>query len=337
MKKSIRILVMVLCVMLFVTGCSSSGEAANEEASTDKVFTLKAGHVLQTDHPYHLGLVKFSELAKEKSNGRIDIQVFPASQLGNERDMIEGLQMGSVDISLTATAPVANFASDLLVFDLPYLFRDKEHAYKVLDGDIGKNLFSNLEANGLIGLEFLESGFFVLQNNSKEIQTPEDVVGMKIRTMENAVHMDFFTEIGANATPMAFGEVFTALQNKTLDGGINSLGVIYSTKFHIPAPYITLTQQVYAPSPLMISKKTYDELPEDLQQVIREAATEARDYEREQNAIIEQDILKKMKDEGCIITEVSIDEWSNAVEGVYDNFIPSKINAELVNEIKAVN
>jgi len=342
-KKINLALALVLCLTMILTGCGQKTEApaagttSSETAAADagKVFVLKAGHVLQTDHPYHLGLLKMAEIAKEKSGGRIEIQVFPASQLGNERDLIEGLQLGSVDISLTATAPVSNFSPELLVFDLPYLFKDKAHAYKALDGEIGKSLFAKLEDDGLIGLEFFESGFFVLHTNQEGIKTPDDVKGMKIRTMENVAHMGFFTALDASATPMAFGEVYTALQNKTIDGAINSLAVIYSNKFFIPAPYFTMTNQVYAPSPVMISKKTYDSLPTDLQQIIREAAAEARDFERQQNTEMEKTIIEKMKAEGCTFYDVDQAEWSAAVvDKIYGELVPSKIDPEMVKKIQ---
>lgn len=341
-KKSFMVIACIVLIMFVVTACGGSapkeeGANAGNNAEPAKTYTFKAGHVLAPDHPYHLGLVKFGELLEEKTKGQIKVDVFPASQLGNERDMIEGLQLGSIDVALTATAPVSNFNDEFLVFDLPYIFRDKDHAYKVLDGEIGEGILAKLETNNIKGLALWESGFFSIQNNKRPVVNPEDLAGMKIRTMENPVHMAFFPVHGANATPMAFGEVFTALQNKTVDGAINTVSIFWTNKFYTVAKYITLSKLVYAPSPLMMSKKTWDSLTPELQQIVKESAQEARDYERKLLADGEAEQIRLMTEDGAEIVEVDVEAWSKAtIDKVYPQFVPSMIDPELVKKIQDI-
>lgn len=337
-RKSIIAVVCIVCLAFMVSACSAP-VSQNEGAPdvSEKTIVLKAGHGVQTDHAYHKGITYFADLVKEKTNGRVEIQVFPAAQLGGERDLIEGLQLGTIDISLTAAAPVSNFSNDLLVLDMPYLFRDTAHAHKVLDGEIGQGLYKNLEKIGVKGLVFFESGFFLLQNNVKEIVHPEDCKGMKIRTMENEPHMEWVRSLGASPTPMAMGEVYTALQNKTVDGHINSIGIMYTSKFYQPGPYFTMAQMVYCASPVLMSLKTWESLPADIQEIIMECAIEARGYARECNRKHDEELLDKMISEGVKVTEVDINEWKEAsFEYVYNKMVPSKIDPELIEKILAV-
>ena len=250
-KKQLAIVCAVIGIAV-AAGCSRpSSEDANKtkaktEAGTSQTYVWKAGHNLSTEHPYHLGLVKFGELMAQKSNGKIKLDVFPSTQLGNERDVIEALQMGTADVTLVSTAPLSGFSNEFLVFDLPYILKDRDHAYKVLDGPIGQRIMATLEKNKLIGLAFMENGFYSI-TSSKQITHPSDMKGVKIRSLENPLQVDSYNFIGANACPMAFGEVFTALQNKTLDATALTYSVIGSQKIYTVQKYLADTWHFYAP------------------------------------------------------------------------------------------
>lgn len=313
------------------------GTEKPEESKVDEApkYVFKAAHVLATDHPYHTGLVYFAEKLKEKSNGQIQVDVFPSGQLGGERDMIEGLQFGIIDFALVSAAPLANFSQDFYVFDLPYIFTDKETTYEVLDGEIGQGLMKKLEKEGIIGLDFWENGFFTIFTKNKVLK-PEDMKGLTIRCMENALHQSLFKSVGANPVPMPFPEVYTALQNGTVDGGTSAIALIYTTKFNEVADYIAMTNQVYAAAPLLMSKIKWDKLPEDVQNLIQECSIEGRDFMRQELTDNEQSQKSELEKLGMEINDIDMEEWIKATEVVYKEFVPSKIPQELVDSIKEI-
>lgn len=289
---------------------------------------------MPTEHPYYTGMMKFSELMAQKSNGKIKMQVFPSSQLGNERDMIEALQMGTQEVTLVSTAPLSGFSNEFFVFDLPYIFKSREHAYKVLDGPIGQKILASLEKNKLIGLSFPENGFYHITSN-KKIERPSDMKGVKIRSLENPVQVFAYNTTGANALPMSFGEVFTALQNKTLDATGLTYAVIGSTKIYTVQKYLADTWHFYAPAVLLISQKTWNGLPDDLKAIVKEAAKEATDFQRKQSAEVDQLKFEEMKKAGNVFTTVNREEWAAVmVPPTHAKFVGKEISADLVKQIQ---
>ena len=242
-------------------------------------ITLKFGHVLAPTHPYNLGAMKFAEILKNNKSVNVEVEVFHSSQLGNERDLTEGLQLGTVDIAL-APGTVAMFEPKMALFDLPYIFRDHQHAYAVVDGPIGTELAKDLPKKGLRLLAYWENGYRNVTNSRRPIEKPEDLNGLKIRVSENKVHVATFKAFGCNVTAMAFGEVFTALQQKTIDAQENPLAIIVSSKFYEVQPYVSLTEHVYMPAHLLIAEARWQSFPENVRTAIQAAAIEARDYER---------------------------------------------------------
>ncbi|MDL2260117.1 TRAP transporter substrate-binding protein [Deltaproteobacteria bacterium OttesenSCG-928-K17] len=294
---------------------------------------LKAGHTLAPAHPYHLGLIRFGEIIKEKTNGEITLDAFHSSQLGSERELIEALQMGTTDMCVISTAPLAGFTKSFMVYDLPFIFPDSATAHKVLDGPIGQNSFVELEKIGIIGLAFYENGFRQVTNSSKPLVKPSDARGLKIRTMENKVHMASFRAVGANPTPMAFGELFTALQQKTIDAQENPLPIIYNNKFYEVQKYCSMTNHFYSPAPLLISKKVWDKLSDEQKQIFKDAAVEARAYQREELAKQDAAYLSDLKDMGMEINEVDKEAWLKAMAPVYKQF-EKEIGADLIKQVQ---
>ena len=235
MSKS-RIMKLGLSILMFLALTSNVAAAS----------TIRVGHVLAPTHPYQLGLEKFSELVSEKTGGKVKVEVFHSSQLGNERDLIEGLQLGTVEMCIVSTAPLSNFTTQFNVFDLPFIFSETQKTREILDGPIGQEILDTLDAQGIVGLCYFENGFRNVTNNVRPITKPEDLKGLKIRTMESPIHMASFRAMGANPTPMALGELFTALQLGTVDGQENPLAIINTSKFYEVQKFLSITEHFYA-------------------------------------------------------------------------------------------
>jgi TRAP-type transport system periplasmic protein len=292
------------------------------------------GHLQGGDHPYQKGAEKFKQIVEEKSQGKIKINIFPSSQLGNGRDEIEGLQLGTIQFHIGSVAPVANFAPKLNVLSLPYLFQSREQAIKVLDGDLGKELSSDLEKKGIINLMFWENGFRHLTNNVKPIKTAADVKGLKIRVQESPAYISFVKALGATPTPIPFGELYTAMEQKVVDGQENPLAQIATNKFNEVQKYLTLDGHTYDAAVFLVSKAAFDKLPPDLQQVVKDAAKEAGDYERQVSKDLDAKFLKQLKDGGMQVEEhPDIASFQKAVEPVYKE-MESTIGKDLIDKIK---
>ncbi len=320
-KKSIMLLTfMMFFSTLFVFGCGADKTVSKDAVNQDQVFNLKVGHVLAPSHPYQSGLEKFAQIVDQKTNGKVKISAFHSSQLGNEREMIEGLQMGTLDMTLVSTAPLAGFSNKFLVFDLPFIFKTREAAYATLDGPVGTEIMDTLQEKGIIGLNYWENGFRHASNSQKALVLPQDITGMKIRTMENKIHMSSFKTIGADPTPMAFGELFTALQQKTVDAQENPVPVFFTSNFFEVQKHLSLTGHFYAASPLLISKTVWEKLPAAYQTAIKEASLEARDFERGMIKTMDTDLVEDLKAKGVTVTEVDKDVWAKAMAPVYKEF-----------------
>lgn len=295
-------------------------------------ITFKAGHVLAPNHPYHVGMEKFAELVAAKTNGEVKIEVFHSAQLGNERELVEALQMGTTDIYLISTAPMAGFSKDFLVYDLPYLFTSPAQAYAILDGPIGQASMEGIKKANLVGLAFWENGFRNITNSKREIVKPEDLKGLKIRTMENKIHMATFRALGADPTPIASGEVFTALQQKTVDGQENPLTGIFTSKYYEVQKYLSLTEHFYSPAPLLIGKSAWDSLTPELQKAVQEAADEAKVFQREFNQKEVANAQKELEAKGMTITTVDKEVWKKAMAPIYKEF-EKEVGAERLQAI----
>jgi tripartite ATP-independent transporter DctP family solute receptor len=250
----------------------SLGAALPTAAQAQGSMTLRLGYTLNSTSHYGVGATVFMNEVMKRTNNRIRINEFPANALGGEREMVEGAQLGTIDLVITSTGPVGNFVPETLITDIPFLFRDREHAHKVLDGPIGQEILSKCEAKGLICLTWGENGFRHVTNSKKEIKEPDDIKGLKLRTMENQVHMTAFRTLGAAPTPMAFPELYGALQQGVVDGQENPIPVILSARFATVQKHLSLTGHVYSPALFIMSKATWAKLSPADQQIMRDAA-----------------------------------------------------------------
>jgi tripartite ATP-independent transporter DctP family solute receptor len=293
-RRKAAVLLPVLAALILLSGCSADNKP--EAPKGQKQVTFKLGHAVNEQHPYHLGAMKFKEIVEQETDGMVEIKLYPNNQLGSgERDLIEGLQLGTVDLVVTSTGPLSGFEKKFMLFDFPFLFRDKEHAYRVLDGEIGDYVLGLLENQGIKGLAWYENGFRHLTNSKREVVVPEDAKGIKLRTMENKIHMGVWTALDAIPSPMAWGEVFTALQQGTVDGQENPIPIIYTHKLYEVQEYLTLTGHVYSPAVLLMSGKGFDGLPEEYKGIFLEAAKES--------GILERDMITRMENEQVELLE----------------------------------
>ncbi len=342
MKKHAVLLLVVILVFTLLAGCgsgkapaSSAGGASASGEAAFKPVTLKLGHVNQLDHPYTLGAQKFKQIVEEKTNNDITIDIFEGGTLGNERELIEQCSMGSTELIVVASSPFANTVPEFLVYDLPFLFRDRAHAYAVLDGDIGTGILEKMSGSGVIGLNYWENGFRHMSNSLREVKTPSDSQGLKIRVMENELYISTFNAMGALPTPMAWSEVFTALQQKTIDGMENSPTIYVTSSLYDVQKYLSLTGHFYSPAIFGINEQLFNSLPADYQQIIMEAAEEAKDYERKMHEELDDTNVEVLKEKGMVITEVDTAAFVEAVQPVYEKYAP-QIGQELIDAVLAV-
>jgi len=281
---------------------------------------LKLGHIAEVSHPYAQGADHFAKLVAEKSGGDMEVQVFPSSQLGSQKDMTEGLIYGTIDMVLTGTADLGQFQPKMSLFDLPFLFKDREHAYKALD-TVGMELGKELEPRGLKLLGYMENGIRHLTNNVRPVKAPADMNGLKIRVMSNKIYIETIKSLGGSPTPMAFGELYSAMQQGTVDGQENPSAHIYTKRFFEVQKYASLTAHAYAPEPVLISMITWSRLSDAQKAIIQEAAKEAIAWQRDLSTKEDNEYWDKIKATGKIeVIEVDRAPFMEATQPVWKKF-----------------
>ncbi|MFD0958169.1 TRAP transporter substrate-binding protein [Paenibacillus chungangensis] len=334
MKKSIAITMMIVMLFVSAVACGKSennNAGSSSSGNSDKVVKLKLGHITSESDAWHKGALKFAELVKEKTDGSVEVEVFPSSTLGNDRDLIEGMQLGSVDFALVAGV-LSNFYEPYSILELPYLFRDVDHLKNVLYGDVGEQLKQDLLANAQVrGLDFWLRGPRELTANRK-IEKVEDLKGLKVRVPEIPASIAAWKAMGASPTPMAFGEVYSSLQTGVIDGQENPLALISSNKFNEVQQYLMMTNHVYGYVQLTMSDITYGKLTKEQQTAIEEAAKEATVFENELVAQQEEELLTQLKENGMEVVELDTAPFMEKAQTVHAEFA-EKYGQELYDSI----
>lgn len=314
---------------LMVASVMSAMMAAPVFAQT----TLKMAYALSENSHYGAGAAALSKSLEESTKGAFKVQQFANSALGGEREVIEGLQLGTIDLAIVSTGASLNFVPQTGVFDVPFLFRDLAHARKVLDSQLGQDMLAEFPKRGLIALAWGEQGFRHLTNNVRPVVEPADIKGLKIRTTENPIHIAAFRELGVLATPMAWPEVATALQQGTIDGQENPLSVIVSVKMWQMQKYLSLTAHVYGPALVLMSPAVYDGLSDADKVHFKEAAAASAVAMRGFVDHVEQSGIEELKSNGMQVNTVDHAAFVKAVEPIYPQYY-KQFGKELIEAIR---
>ena len=264
--------------------------------------TLKIGYATSKESHYGVGSTVFCDEVEKNTAGRFKCQHFANSALGGEREQIEAIQLGTQDLLNTSTGPVGNFVPEVKIVDVPFLFRDYDHARKVMDGPIGQDILTKFPSKGIIALAWTENGFRHMTNSKRDIVKPEDAKGLKMRTMENKVHMDGYRTFGILPTPMAFPELFGALQQGTVDGQENPIPVILASKFSQVQKHLSLTGHVYSPALLLLSPRVWNKLSDADKKVFVAAAQKASIAQRKKVNDDENNGIAQLEKDGMKVT-----------------------------------
>ncbi len=331
MKRKLLLPTIALLTASLLSGCST---VSANQALVKYTYVFQVGHVVTTDHSYHKGLLRFSELVGQKTNGRVKIEIFPSAQIGNEADLTEGVAMGTVDMALVNSGNLASFINTYQLFDLPFLFRDEAHAHSVLDGEIGQAALGSLGKIGIKGFANWENGFFSLWNNERPINKAEDFKGLKIRANNNPIHLDSYKAMGASPITMGWSEVYSAIQNGTIDGVSVSIPSMYSAKIHEVAPYLSTSSEFYVTVILMMNLDLYNKLPADIQTALVQSAVETTSYQRELNAKLMNEELAELEKNGFQVTHPDKEQIKQMVwDVVYDKWA-DKLGKDKIKSIQ---
>lgn len=311
MINSKRIFSILLIGILFISlsGC----EAEN------KTRVIKLGHGLDITHPVHKAMVFMGERLREKSDGKMQIDIYPNQQLGSERECLELLQIGSLGMTKVSTGVMENFAPGLRVFGLPFLFRDRQHRFNVLEGPIGEDFLNSSIDKRLKGLTFYDAGSRSFYSKTP-IKGPEDLQGLKLRVMESQTAINMVKNLGGSPTPIAWGELYTALQQGIVDGAENNLPSFYLSRHYEVCKYFILDEHTALPDELVIGTPVWNQLSAQEQKWLKEAAMESSEYEKEIWRKAELHALEEIKKAGVQVIEANKDEFRDLVKPMYEEF-----------------
>lgn len=314
-----------------LAGVAFAGAAAACEV------TLRSSDTHPEGYPTVAAVEHMGELVKERTDGRVCIEVYHSAQLGEEKDTIEQTQFGVIDMNRVSMGPFNNIIEETKVFSLPYIFRSTEHMHQVLDGEIGQDVLAAFEEHDLVGLAYYDAGARSFYNSQKPVKTLEDLKGMKFRVMQSDVFVDMVSALGGNATPMPYGEVYSSIQTGVIDGAENNWPSYESSGHFEVAKYYTLDQHLMVPEVLVMSKKSWDKLSAEDQEALREAARESVPFMRKMWAEREEASREQVLKAGAeIVEEVDKAPFIDAMKPVYEKHVTSDNLKKIVERIQAV-
>ena len=302
-------------------GLVAAGSAALAQDIQER--TIKFGHLNNTDHPTSMGVKKFAEIVAAKSGGKIKVQEFAASQLGNELQQQSALVGGVQEMLVASTTSLAGIVREFGLLDFPFLFSNPRQADAMVDGPLGKALSAKLADKGIVVLGFFDLGFRNVTNSKRPITKGEDLDGLKLRVIPNPVFIETFKTFKANPVPMPFAELYGALESKAVDGQENPYAVILSSKLYEVNKYVSETNHVYATNPVQISKRFWEKLSPAEQKLLQDAAVEAQNYQRGASREVSAKAVAELKAKGMVHNEIAAAEKARmraAVQPVYDKF-----------------
>ncbi len=332
--KSVSLSIILVVLMVLGTACGGNTSqpanqpaenekpAGNEQQASSETRVIKLAHMSPElpDDAYHMFALRFKEAIEEKTNGKFEVELYPAGVLGKDRELIEGLQYGTVDLAVITSSPMGNFVPSFQTLDLPFLFDDWNHVYKFLESDAAEELYKETESAGIITFGLIARGPRSVTNSGTPITSVEGLKGMKIRVIESPIFVDTFTALGAAPQAMSWGEVFTALQQGTIDGHENSIATINNERVYEVQDNVTLTEHIFAFTTAHASQTFWDTLTAEEQQLFKETAKEITLEVSKTQEEAEEDFLGRLKDAGMNVYEIDRAPMREMVKSVYDKF-----------------
>lgn len=317
---------LILLPVLFISSCHIS--------HGPKI--LKLAHGLDPTHPVHKAMAFMAERCDEISDGELQLQIYPSGHLGSEQQCVELLQIGSLAITKVSSAVMESFTSEFKVLGLPYIFRSKEHAFNVLDGEIGRELLLSSEPNWIRGLCFYDAGSRSFYTIDQPINTPKDLDGLKIRVMKSIISMNLVKALGGSPTPISWGELYTALQSGVVDGAENNPPSFYTSHHYEVCKYYSLNEHSMVPDVLIISQKIWEDLSDQEKSWLQQAADESVIEQRKLWAQSVEESLKAVKEAGVTVIYPDKEPFAEKVQGIYDSYKDDELLYDLIQRIRAV-
>ncbi|MFC1725774.1 TRAP transporter substrate-binding protein [candidate division KSB1 bacterium] len=303
--------------------------------ASEEVTVIKLAHGLDTNHPVHKGMVYMSEKVEEKSEGKMRVEIFPNGQLGSERELIELVQIGLISITKVSSAVLENFVPKLKVFSIPYVFRDYEHRWKVLQGDIGKQILLSGEQFLIRGLCYYDAGSRSFYTKDFPILEPEDLSGLKVRVMKSQTSIQTIQALGGSSTPISWGELYSALQQGIVDAAENNPPSFFYSRHYELCKYYSIDEHTSPPDVLLISTHTWNKLSEEQKNILQAAVDESVEYQKQLWKETEQQILDELKSSGVEIHYPDKEKFRQAVKSVYESYKGTEIY-RIIEEVQAI-
>lgn len=320
-------LILTIVIIGFASSCSD----------TKDIKTIKLAHSLDINHSVHKAMVKMGKDLLQISGGKLQLEIYPSQQLGTERECIELLQIGSLDMTKVSVGVMENFAPRMKVFGLPYLFRDKQHSFNVLDGEIGQSLLNDGTKYWIKGLGYYDAGSRSFYTKSKPINTPKDLNGLKIRVMESVTAMDMVKSLGGSPTPISWGELYTSLQQGVVDGAENNPPSFYLSRHYEVCKYYSLDEHTVLPDVLIIGTHIWDKLSTQEKKWLKDAVDKSVIYQRKLWAEAEKEALDEVQKAGVTIVSPDKNLFEEKVQVVYNQYKKNKNISSLIDQIKKTN
>ncbi|WP_408008508.1 TRAP transporter substrate-binding protein [Pseudalkalibacillus sp. A8] len=327
MKKWLSI-TMVIAGLLLLTACGNSGSQTGDDKQ------LRLAHNLGEDHPVHKGLEKFADNVEEKTDGEITIKIFANGVLGDEKEVLEQLQNGSVDMTKVSAGALESFSDEYKVFSLPYIFESESHYRKVMESDVTKDIYQSTSDKGFIGLTYFDSGARSFYTKNTPIKSPEDLKGMKIRVMDSPTAIEMVKLLGGTPTPMPYSEIYTGLQQGVIDGAESNPTALTTGKHGEVAKSFSFNEHTIIPDIVVINQNTWDNLTDDQKTAFEEAAHEATEYHTKLWEEATDKAVSEAKNMGVEFHKVEKEPFIKAVKPLHEEFMKNKDLAEIMDKIK---